>query len=86
MEKPRWTCSSWLSSPWSSTKEIDTFNPLSNSPPPEKVNWLSIEKDLPELAAPPLVSKYIPAADVTSPAIAVATRTAKAENPQSCSY
>ena len=26
------------SSPWSSTKEIETFKPLSNSPPPVKVN------------------------------------------------
>ena len=54
-------------------KDIDTFKPLSNSPPPVKVNWLPIENDLPALAAPPFVCDTFieaPPATDTSPAYA----------------
>ena len=36
-----------VSSPWSNSNDNDTFKPLSNSPEPENVNWLPIEKPLP---------------------------------------
>ena len=52
-------------------KDIETFNPLSNSPLPEKVSWLPIENDLPALAPPPLMCSTAtdaPPATVTSPA------------------
>ena len=71
---------------------MQQFKPLSNSPEPEKVNWLPIENVLP-VSAPPLVCSTLIAAppdtDISPANAEVATsEPANADKPifLNCSY